>query len=245
MANFKGIDINGIKKMADEGLKAAQDGVKNFDAGEAMKKVADTATAGVDSVKKGIDGIKGQKPEPEESNAGKQFIKLLCYLAAADGAVTQDEKSKVEEIAREMDEDFLEYGENMIKECVEQIEQDSHDFGYLGAAKVGAQNTLRDLNASEQEKKLLVWNLFAVASADGIEEDESGFIEFVSEKMGIDQAIVEELSSYNSAIIELSAAKEQLETNDHSYREIEPQVNEAVTQEQIILQAAQALIADK
>lgn len=245
MAIFDGINLDAIKKTAEEGIQAAQKGIQNFDVGQAVQSIADTASAGVGNVTKAIDRVTGNAANEEDRGSGEDLIRLLCCLAAADGQVTDAEKSKIKELAGEVDQGLAEGVDAAICECIDQIEDSSAEFGYQNAAKIEAQHILESLEMSGQEKKMLCWNLFAVSGADGLSDEELDFIRFVSEKTGVGKAVVEELGNYDSALVELGSAKQQLRSSNRSYSDVEPLVNELVIREQAILEAAQALIMDK
>lgn len=245
MAIFDGINFDTIKKTAEEGIQAAQKGIQNFDVEQAVHSIADTASAGVDSVAKAIEQVTG-KPSNEESRGSEEdFVRLLCCLAAADGQVTDAEKSKICEQAGEIDQELAEKASDVICECVKQIESSSTELGYQDAAKTEAQRIIEPLDLSDQEQKMLCWNLFAVGGVEGLSDENTDFIRFTCEKIGVNRAVVEELCNYNTTLVELGDAKQQLRLSNRSYSEIEPLVNELMVREQVILEAAQALITDK
>lgn len=233
-----------ISKGADDATKALGEGVRNFDAGEAMQKIGDAASAGVDEIGKAIGGLTNQIPEEDQEDSSRSFIALLCYLAAADGSVSQAEKEKISAISTDLDGDANANHLETIDEFVMQVHNESDEFGYLAAAKMNARRMLEGATLTDQEKKVICWNLFAVASADGLSTSESDFIRYVCEQTNLDKAIVEELSNYNDAITELGAVKDRMRTSNKSFSEIEPLVDEIIVRERTIIKAAEALVTD-
>lgn len=259
MPLFKGkrIDLEELKKVAGEGVKAASEGlsaaadsvknaVKDIDLAESAKQVQDAASSGlesfVDSIKNLSNADHGEEGQLDHRAA---FFKLLFYMAEADGVTSSEELDKIDKIAFELDPDYSSYGTDLRQTCLDQIEVDAKEFGHLNAVKMGAQNVMAGLVLSENEKKLLCWDLYAVGGTDGITDGERAFIKFVCDKIGLDEVLFSELDNYFSSLVELEHEEALMRQSDRPYKEIEPFVNELSDRRLAIVDAAQQLIMDE
>lgn len=244
------IDVEGAvrnaKGAAEAGVKAIQDGVSNIKVDEIAQGARDLAENGAAAVGKAIEDISGGKPsEIDSSRDSKAFVSLLWLMAYVDGNVSAIEKERLNELASGIDEGYETYAEEIEQTCVSRMIEGSKEFGRLSTAKMEAQKVIESLSLTERDAKLVCWNLFAVANADGLVDNERDFIRFVGEKAGVDAAVFEELKNYCDTIAEIGKARDRLAQSNRSYGEIEPLMDEFAKREQNIVNAAQALISDR
>ena len=247
MAIPKGLNIGRLKESVKGGVKAAQEGLSKVDASRAAQDAKDLAKRGVSNVSEAVKGVAKRSAEVESEKASpvKSFIALLWLLAYIDGDASEGERARISELAKLMDEGYDAYAEGLEAECAAKMERDAREFGRVAAAKMTARSFVAALDVSRQEAKLVCWNLLAVASSDGISDDELGFTRFVSEELGVSPAVFEELENYSAAVVEIASSRERLRESQRSYAEIEPLVKELENRERTIIEAAQALVTDR
>lgn len=235
-----------VAEKADGAAKAIGEGAKDFDAARAVRNAADAASSGLAAASRAIGGAPKEEAPSEENSGAETLVNLLCCFAACDGEITTAEKEKIAAIANDLSVstggDFS--GDNVVQAALGQLDADSREFEYVVAAKVGAQRILENMTLAEQEKRSLCWNLYALAYADGATSTEIDFIRFVCEKSGVNPAAAEELGAYAAAIYEIGEEKKKLAGVDRSYREVGPLVDELSKREQVLMEAAWALVSD-
>lgn len=249
MENIKGIDLDGLKKTLNDGVKTVQENAKNFDVNDTMHKLSDAASAGAGIATNLVNEFKEGYNKSDEKASGfspttTTFAKLMAYLASADGNVTQEEYKKFVEIGHEMDGRFNEYGDDLMTECLGQVEANKKEFGHLNAVKIGAQKTLENLNLSDQEKKTLCWDMLTIAGADGFDDSEIDLIRFVSQKLGLDPVVLQEMKNYYGAVADLECEKALITQSKRPYNEIEPIANRISVRQLAVTDAIHDLIED-
>jgi len=249
MENIKGIDLDGLKKTLNDGVKTVQENAKNFDVNDAVHKLSDAASAGAGIATTLVNEFKEGYDKSDEKASGlppttTTFTKLMAYLAFADGNVTQEEYRKFVEIGHEIDEHFNEYGDDLMTECLSQVEANKEEFGHLNAVKIGAQKTLENLNLSDQEKKTLCWDMLTIAGADGFDDSEIDLIRFVSQKLGLDPVVLQEMRNYYGAVTDLECEKALIAQSKRPYNEIEPIANRISVRQLAVADAIHDLIED-
>lgn len=249
------IDVEGAVRNAkgavEAGMKAIQDGASNIKVDEIAQGAKELAEGGVAAVGKAIEDISGGKPSEESSSQDdtsqglRDFISLLWLMTYVDGDVSDVEKEKLNELAYGIDEGYGSYAEEVERACVSRMVEGSKDFGRLATAKIEAQKIIESFDLTERDAKLICWNLFAIAGADGLVDDEGDFIRFIGEKAGVEAVVFEELKNYSEAIVEIGIARDRLAQSNRNYGEIEPLMDEFAKREQCIVDAAHALISDR
>ena len=228
------------------GLKTAQEGLARIKVEDMVEGAKVAVASGVSTIGNAIDGIVPKdSPENEVAPSYREFIAVLWYLIHIDGAVTTEERETLDEIASSVDDAYPIYADELEQECALTLEAAAAEFGPQVAAKIEAQKVIESMDFSPIDAKLMCWNLLALANSDGLDKNELDFIRFVSEKAGVSQSVFEELRNYSDAIAEIGAACAQLKASDRSYGEIEPLVSEFEKRERVVLEAAQALVADR
>ena len=245
------IDVDELVKNASDaatsGAKAIQDAVSNIDVEETVKGAKDAASSGIDAVGKAVESIAHKAPDKEEENdpSLRKMVELLWCMAFADEVVTDAERETLNELSGGIDAHYEDYRTEIEDEFSLKLTENSKEFGHLAAVKIEAKDIIESLELTPTEAKLLCWNLLALASSDGIDDNELDLIRFIGERSDLEASIVEELRNYSDAIVETANAREQLKQSTKSYSEIEPLISELASREQTLIEAAQSLIADK
>ncbi|MCH3942104.1 MAG: hypothetical protein WAY93_10020 [Atopobiaceae bacterium] len=254
MADFMGFDLDGLKKTIDNGAKAVQEGAKSIDLDKVSQTLTDAATEGanlasraVGDVKEGFARTQEQPVEPADDGVAlnEAFVRMMVYLAAADGDVTQSERTKLAEIGRGLDAGFDEYGNKLMDECLKQIESDREEFGQLNAVKMGAKSIISGLSMNAQEKKVLYWDLLTIAGLDGFDEEEIDFLRFVSAKLDLDPVLLQEMKNYYGTVVDLENERAKISRSNHPFKDIEPIAKEFDARSAAVSDAIRALIEDE
>ncbi len=250
MTTFKGIDLNSIKHALDDGAKAIQEGAKTIDVDGAIHKISDVASNGASTASTMVGQFKQAYNGTEEEKAvvipssTEAFAKILAHLALSDGDVTQEERTKLADICRELGVSSDGYGDSVIAECSSQVESDQREFGRSSAIKIGAQKVIEGAYLNDQEKKTLCWDMLTVGGADGFDESEVDLIRFVSQKFGVDPVTLQEMKNYYGAAADIEREREQIGNSSRPYNQIDPIANELSDRQLAITDAIRNLIED-
>ena len=245
MAFLKGLNVAALKDVIEAGVKTAQEGISNINVDGVIQGAMDAAAAGAAMVGGAIESVTQQHGEEAEDTSAKDLVSLLWCLAYVDGIISEEERAILCELSRGLDADYDSYADEIEQGCAQALEETGREFGAENAPKLEAQKIIERMSLSPNEAKLVCWNLLAIANSDSLDAAELDFIRFVSEKLGNDPSVFEELRNYSDAVGETAYAREALKTSNRSYGEIEPLINELAHREQVILEAAQALIGDR
>lgn len=236
------IDVKEIGKSVSDAAMAAKSNLESIDVSGIAQGAKDLAASGAATVTSAIENLIGK--EEEEPISFRELISLLWCLAHVDGVISSEEKEKITELARSLDENYNVYSAELEQECSKHLAIQTAEFGAQTGVKIEAQRIIESMKLSERDAKLLCWNLLAVAASDGLDEKELDFVRYASERAGVDATVFEELRNYSCAIVEIDKERQQLRASDRPFGVIEPLMNELADREQIIIQAAQALITD-
>ena len=82
MENIKGIDLDGLKKTLNDGVKTVQENAKNFDVNDAVHKLSDAASAGAGIATTLVNEFKEGYDKSDEKASGlppttTTFTKLM------------------------------------------------------------------------------------------------------------------------------------------------------------------------
>ena len=249
--NLSSIDVKEVvhstKDAVAAGVKDAQETITNIDVNEVAQSAKAAAANGANAISKTVKGITQKAPEDEEQEdlSLRKLIELLWCMAFADEVITEAERETLNELSSNIDANFEAYQAEIEEEFTQKLLVNSKEFGHITAVKIEVKGIIESLELTPQEAKLLCWNMLALASSDGLDDTELDLIRFIGEQSGLATSIIEELRNYCDAIAETASAREQLKQSARSYSEIEPLVNDLTKREQTLIEAAQALIADR
>lgn len=243
MGLFDGLKLDKLAESAQAGVKALQENVAKINVDEIVKSAKDAAETGMAMVGKAVSDLTGNKEDETEET--KDLISLFWCLAHIDGAFSAEEREKLASMATSLDESYPTYADELERQLSARLESNIQEFGVQSAAKFEAQKILGGMELTPRDAKLLVWNLLAVATADGMEARELDFIAFVAKKVQLEANVMFELKNYSDALVELGRARDELKASSRPYAQIEPLVAELSIREQAIIQAAQSLVTDR
>lgn len=233
------------------------DQVKNvFKKSEDTKETQENVEASCeDSNLKAEEQIQTEKKEAELSKDDVQAVRILSpinavkifyYLMAADGNIEKSEEEKFEEISREIDPEFDEHKEHVVKVCKEQLDKVIDSEDYFDVVQDGVEEAILSkqvLDKGYVPAKLLVWDLLTIAySDDSYNDPERKLMKYIVRKTDIPKDVFLEMESSYLTVTDLEKELQWIKTTDRPYLTIEKQVKEIERREQAIFESIKALI---
>ena len=258
MAKF---DLGKSLKKTRDSLQGAVDSVKT--AAKDIKlpdvKASDIKAPDLKAVQDKMQQVKDvfkKKDKEEAADAGvleiksistHNAIKIAYYLMAADGQVFHSEEEKFDAIGVELDPEFAQHKQQIVKECKEKLEKGKDPENYYDALQDGIEDALissRTTADSFITPKLLVWDLLTIAYSDeNYDETERRLLKFIVRKLNIDKAVFLELENSILTLLDLEKELKWIKTTDRPYLTIEAMVNEIADRKNVIFESVKDLIA--
>ena len=186
---------------------------------------------------------------PSQEGAGipiRSAEKIIYFLMAADGTVYHGEEEKFDAVGVELDPDFLDIKEQIIKECQESLDKAIDPEDYYEALQEGVEEALStqqnegDILISPRQ---LVWDLLSVAYSDERYSDaERRLVKYVVRKCDIEKAVFLEMESSMQTLIDMERELSWIKTTNRPYLAIEAVVNELSDRKAVILESIVNLI---
>lgn len=251
------------------------DATKEIDFSEAKEKIQKTANMAAENVKKikmpevDVKKIFKKKDGKDESSKDNELkkedimddnedtfsikaiptrnaIKIFYYLMAADGKIFHNEEEKFDAIGKELDPDFVDHKEQIVKECQVQLDKVIDTEDYFDALREGIEDALLYMKTTDDTfitPKLLVWDLLTVAYSDEeYNEIERKLIKYIVRKTNIDKAIFLEMESSILTLIDIEKELDWIKTTNKQYLVIEAMVNELKDRRNVIFESVKDLI---
>ena len=264
-----------LKEMLQGAVDSAKDAVKDIDLSEAKEKIQKATDSTVEAVKKvklpevdteGIKNIFKKKDAEQSSDAEKteeelkeaevlsikviptrNAIKIFYYLMAADGEIFHSEEEKFDSIGKELDPNFAEHKEQIVKECQAQLDKVIDPEDYYDTLQDGIEDELIHMKVTDDSfitPKLLVWDMLTVAYSDEeYNEVERKLLKYVVRKVNIDKAVFLEMESSILTLMDIEKELEWIKTTNKPYLTIEAMVNELNDRKSVIFESVKDLIA--
>lgn len=179
--------------------------------------------------------------------ATRNAMKIMYYLIAADGVVKPEEEEKFDYIGTEASPDYESFRDSIIEECKKQLEKGIDEEDLFDVIRDGVENELITSVQTEDTyitPKLLIWNMISVAYSDGEYSDiERRLIKAVVRRLDIDKAVLSEMESSFSALLDLEKELEWIKTTNRPYLTIETMVNEISDRKNAIFENIKDLIS--
>ncbi len=255
----KGLNIKEKLKGAVETAKAS---VKEVDLSGVKEKIQETADSAKEAaikiklpevkISKKKDSLKeNQSDEAEVINikaiSTRSAIKIIYYLMAADGQIFHNEEEKFNAIGKELDPNFTENRDQIIKECQTQLDKVIDPEDYYDALQEGVEDALLKSKQTADTfitPKLLVWDLLTVAYSDeSYDEIERKLVKYIVRKTDIDKAVFLEMESSILTLMDIEKEIDWIKTTDKPYLTIEAMVNELIDRRNVIFESVKDLIA--
>ena len=211
-SKLKEVDFKQLADKTQETIRSTaenlQDSIKNFDADTAKQNIAEMAKKGTGAVKQYLknaketdERVKKALKESERSNdtvLAEDALKMIYLLMMADSKISHEEKERFASIVPELDVERDCDAQSIADTCNALIVSSNRDE-YMDFIMDGIQDALHHSKESGKGtigKKLLLWNLLAVAYSDGeYSENEKKVLRTVNRRMEIDPSIILEMEA--------------------------------------------------
>lgn len=260
----------GLKDKLQDAVKSTKEAVGNVDLSGVKGKIQETGEAAKDVVKR-VKGpkidtsevkqaretvLKHEKNSAEEAEENalritaistRNAIKIFFYLMAADGEIYHNEENKFYEIGKELDPNFNDDRDQIIKECQAQLDKVIDPEDYYDALQDGVEDALTRSKQTADTfitPKLLVWDLLTIAYSDEKYDDaERKLIKYIVRKTNIDKAVFLELESSILTLMDIEKELAWIKTTNRPYLAIEAIVNELADRKNVIFESVKDLIS--
>ena len=247
------------EKIAPEVAKAAKkaaDGIKEADIPGNIKKTTQGIQGQVKAKREEKKAAAEQKKKEEEKKnleppvivaiSPVNAVKIFYYLMSVDGEISPGEEEKFNLIAAEIDSEFEEHKDDIIKICKEQLDKTIDDESYYDVVQDAVENALvckQDFEKGYVPVRLLIWDLLTLAySDDNYDDDERKLLKYIVRKVDIPKDIFLEMENSLLTVDDLEKELKWIKTTDRPYLKIEEQVKEIERREQAIYESVKALI---
>ena len=243
---------------AEKAAVAAQAGAKNLEqaARKEADKIAEYAKDAAEQRKADVAEKEAEKQAAAEKAAieatgviaiaPQSAVKIFYYLMAIDRKVTQEEEEQFDLIGKEIDPDFEDQKEALIKECKEQMEKIIDAEDYYDAIQDGIEAALSGEQLSNHgfvTPKLLLWDLLTIAYGDDeYGEAERKLLKYVVRKLNIAKDVFLEMEGSILTVRDIEKEITWIKGTDRAYLVIEKQIKELEKRRDDILLAVKALI---
>ena len=173
-------------------------------------------------------------------------VKVCYYLMACDGNIAEEENEKFDWIGQELDSQFSEHREQILRECKERLEKVIDTEDYYDAIENGVDEALlteQKANSGFVLPKLLLWNLLSISYSDKeCHENERKLMKYIVRKLNIEKSVLSEMENSFLTIKDLEKESEWIKNTNRPFLTIESQVKEIEKREQVIFESTKILI---
>ncbi len=177
----------------------------------------------------------------------RSALKIIYYLMAVDGEIFHSEEEKFDSIGKELDPDFAQNKDQIVKECQAQLDKVIEAEDFYDVLQDGVEDALlmsRQTADSFITPKLLVWDLLTVAYSDeSYDESERKLIKYIVRKTNIDKAVFLEMESSLLTLMDIEKELAWIKTTNRPYLVIEAMVNELADRKNVIFESVKDLIS--
>jgi len=177
----------------------------------------------------------------------RSALKIIYYLMAVDGEIFHSEEEKFDSIGKELDPDFAQNKDQIVKECQAQLDKVIEAEDFYDVLQDGVEDALlmsRQTADSFITPKLLVWDLLTVAYSDeSYDESERKLIKYIVRKTNIDKAVFLEMESSLLTLMDIEKELTWIKTTNRPYLVIEAMVNELADRKNVIFESVKDLIS--
>ncbi len=222
-----------IQKAANDTVKKTQKSIndlkeKNENTKKAVKKALDTETVNNDISK-------------------KNFLKIIYYLIAVDGKITDEELADFDEIGMATDKNYESYKQEIISECEKNIDKAFDNDDYYDNIRDTVSKIIISNKGAENgvSPKTVLWNLIVVAySENDYSEVEKKLIRSVSRDFDIENSIVLELEHSMETERALEKEEKDLSNDSRPYSIVNKEIEEIKKREKAIFENVNNIITD-
>lgn len=245
--------VENSEDVAKKDETSEEQSVSGKDSEETVKadsQKEDSSSENDAETEKKIEKKTEDRKEPERPKvkmiASRNVMKIMYYLMAVDGTIYHGEEEKFDSIGKETDPGFLDYKEDIIKECKDQLDKSFDELDYYDVVQDGVFEALVvDETPSEYSvpAKKFLWNLLSVAYSDEkYDDNERRIIRQVARKLDIDKVIFLEMESSIMTLVDLEKEVTWIKSTDRPYLKIEAMVNEIQKRKTVVFDSIKDLI---
>ena len=176
----------------------------------------------------------------------RNAIKIIYYLMAADGRIVQGEEEKFNAIGQELDPDFMEKRDHIIRECQAQLDKVIDPEDYYDTLQDGIDDALVHSKQTADTfitPKMLVWDLLTIAYSDECyDETERKLLKHIVRKANIDPTVFLEMESSILTLMDIERELSWIKTTNKPYLTIEAMVNELADRKSVIFESVKDLV---
>ena len=258
---LKETDYKELAQKTQDSLKSTaenvQTSIRNFDADSAKEDISNMAKKGTDSLKRYLQNSKEtdskvrrvleENEREDEKLLPEDALKIIYLLMLSDKAVSDEENARFDHVVSELDVENSCDKTAIVDNCCAIVASSNSD-DYLDFITDGIQDALHHSRLSGKgtiDKKLLLWDLLAVAYSDGeYSESEKAVLRVINRRMEIDPSIILEMETAVSTIDALARQEDELRQSNRSYAEIDRCLKEIEYRKNVIMQSVQELLED-
>jgi len=252
MAKFDGL-IKKSKELIKEKVDKLPEGMNSEELKKSMKNLIDASADTFANMRKRAEenakAVKEalRKSEEETNNLTiEDALRIIYFLMAVDGKISEEEQKKFIEVANEMDKDFYIYNDEFVdamNQFINSIDEDYDHYinDYVAEAVRHSRNNVEAVIPA----KVLIWNLLVIGFSDGECLDiEKKLIRYCAKQLDLDKSVILEFEGYVRTLMAIIKEEEWLKTSNRSYIEVEKELNELADRKLVIMQGVSALIME-
>lgn len=235
-------------------LKKTTESLKDIDLKDSLKDLQDKGKDTLDVLKKKseetikkVEDVLSKTNEKTYKLTINDALRIMYYLIAIDGELTNDELDKFVLIGQDTDPSFIEYQNKLLdelKQTIESIDKEDYEDNIRDLIGDAIRNSQYSKNAVI-DGKLFIWNLLAISYSDGeCLESERKLIRYVTKLLEIDKSIILEMESYVYTLNAIEKEEVLLRGSNKPYSIIESKINELNDRKKAIMQGVHALLLD-
>lgn len=258
---LKDVDLKDVAAKTADRVKftsvSIQDAVKNFDPTKAKESAVSMLKNGSEALKKHyadsketeskVKQILGKTESKEDMVLVEDALKIVYLLMYADKIISKEEDEKFDSIVEDFGADSITDKLSIVTGCGE-IVLNSNGSEYINHIIDGIQEALNHSKINKGgtiSKKLLLWNLLAVAYSDGeYSENEKKVLNEVNRLMEIDPSLILEMETAVCTMNALIKQEEELKASNKPYNLIDPILKDIDFRQNTIMQSVHELIED-
>ncbi|MCH4207776.1 MAG: TerB family tellurite resistance protein [Solobacterium sp.] len=175
-------------------------------------------------------------------------LQIVYLMMSADMAITPEEEQTFESIGKDLDPQYDSHHYEVIQECcdltLDAVKSDNYIQSLCNIIAKDVEQSAKAVDAVINGKVML-WNLEAIAYADGVcSPEEQQIVRFTAEQLNVPQEILQEMEYSIRTILAVNREEQYLKDSNRTYTVVEPQVNELEVRKEKIMQGVHALLVD-
>ena len=172
--------------------------------------------------------------------------KIIYYMMTVDGEIEEREAEKFNLIGKELDPDFVNRRDYIVKACKKNLDKAGDGKDYYEVVQNGVEEALLSKQVFDKgyvPSKMLVWDLLALVYSDNSYNDlEKKLMIYIVNKLKISKDVFLEMENSYLTVNDLERELEWIKSTNRPYLTIDAQVKEIERREQVIYESIKALI---